>query len=1050
MILSGVRKRDGRIVPFELDRITDAIHKAMVAVGEGGREAALEVSKEVLRALEERFPGGTPSVEEIQDLVVSTLAKRGYPRVAEEYESYRRKKAELRRLRQELGLVEEPKLSANALEVLHRRYLLRNEQGRVVETPSGMFKRVARAVAKPDEDPERAEEEFYRVMSRLEFLPNSPTLFNAGAPLGQLSACFVLPVEDSLDSIFDALKAMALIEQTGGGVGFDFSRLRPRGDVVRSTKGVASGPVSFMRIFDVATEVIKAGGKRRGAMMGILRVDHPDILEFISAKREEGRLTNFNLSVAVTDDFMERLRRGEEYELINPRNGEVVRRISAAEVWEEMVENAWRGGDPGLIFIDEINRHNPTPELGRIEATNPCLAGDTWVVTEEGPAQVEQIVGRAVRLLVNGRFHPTSEEGFFCTGERETLEIRTRRGFRLTVTPEHPLRAVTRLTRRALESEWKRAGDLRVGDRVLLGEHREAEWRGRGTWEEGYLLGLLVGGGTISRGEAVIALRGEGTGPKAVRRKVEEMVAALPQRADFGGFTRTGGRKGYRLRLKALYDLARSYGLSEGFKGVSPEMERTSSDFHAGFLRGLFDTDGAVVGNRVRGLSVRLAHSDPSLLRAVQRMLHRLGIVSTLYENRRRGGTSRPEGRGGRREVKARHELIISRENVIRFARRVGFTDEEKAARLQRGLTAYRRRMARERFVDEIVAIEPRGRIRVYDARVPGVHAFDANGFYVHNCGEQPLLPYESCNLGSINLSRMVRGGEVDWERLEEVTRIAVRFLDNVIEVNRFPLPQIERMTKTTRKIGLGVMGFADMLIRLGIPYDSEEALLTAERVMGFISEKARRESVELGERRGPFPHFEKSIWKGRYPSLRNATVTTIAPTGTISIIAGCSSGIEPLFALSFIRNVLEGTRLFEVNPLFERVAKERGFYSTSLLEKIARRGGSVQGLEEVPREVREVFRTAFDLSPEWHVRMQAAFQKHVDNSVSKTVNLPAEAGKEEVRRVFELAHRLRCKGVTVYRYGSRERQVLYFSEPGHLVAGPEYSGGCPTPACAF
>lgn len=627
-------------------------------------------------------------MEEIQDLVVATLRREGYARVAEEYESYRRKKAELRRLREELGLVEEPKLSANALEVLRRRYLLRDEEGRVVETPAGMFRRVARAVAEVDEEPGRAEEEFYRVMSRLEFLPNSPTLFNAGAPLGQLSACFVLPVEDSLESIFDALKAMALIEKTGGGVGFDFSRLRPSGDVVRSTKGVASGPVSFMRIFDVATEVIKAGGKRRGAMMGILRVDHPDILEFINAKREEGRLTNFNLSVAVTDDFMERLRRGEEYELINPRNGEVVRRIPAAEVWEEMVESAWRVGDPGIIFIDEINRHNPTPELGRIEATNPC--------------------------------------------------------------------------------------------------------------------------------------------------------------------------------------------------------------------------------------------------------------------------------------------------------------------------------------------------------------------------GEQPLLPYESCNLGSINLSRMVKGGEVDWEKLEEITRIAVRFLDNVIEVNRFPLPQIERMTKLTRKIGLGVMGFADLLIRLGIPYDSEEALHLAEKVMGFISDRARRESVELGERRGSFPHFERSVWKGKYPSLRNATVTTIAPTGTISIIAGCSSGIEPLFALSFMRNVLEGTRLFEVNPLFERVAKERGFYSTSLLEKIARRGGSVQGLEEVPRDVREVFRTAFDISPEWHVRMQAAFQKHVDNSVSKTVNLPAHAGKEEVRKVFELAYRLRCKGITVYRYGSRERQVLYFSEPGHLVAGPEYSGGCPTPACAF
>jgi ribonucleoside-diphosphate reductase alpha chain len=694
MFLSKIKKRDGRTADFDPDRIKNAVHKAFLAVELGDGEKAESITSEVVKRLDAKFKEKTPSVEDAQDLVVEVLEKKGYGKVAQEYQDYRKKKRELRALREKLGI--EPKLTVNALEVLKARYLLRDEKENIVETPTLLFERVAKAIAKVDrtfeENSQKSEKTFYQMMAKLEFLPNTPTLFNAGTDIGQLSACFVLPVHDSLDGIFTTVKNMALIEQTGGGVGFNFSRLRPRGDIVRSTKGVASGPVSFMRIFDTSTEVIKAGGKRRGAMMGILRVDHPDVLEFITAKQNPTFLSNFNVSVAVTGEFMQAVASDKAFWLINPRNKEKVKQLKAREVWNLMAHSAWASGDPGVVFIDEINRHNPTPEVGRIESTNPC--------------------------------------------------------------------------------------------------------------------------------------------------------------------------------------------------------------------------------------------------------------------------------------------------------------------------------------------------------------------------GEQPLLPYESCNLGSINLSRMVEDGKIGWDKLRETVRNAVHFLDNVVDANVYPLEETAAITRANRKIGLGVMGFADMLIMLGVPYDSEEALKLGEQVMRFIEEEAHKKSREIAEVRGSFPNFEKSVWKDRYSAFRNATVTTVAPTGTISIIAGCSSGIEPLFAVSFMRNVLGGARLFETNALFEDTAKARGFYGAKLLEEIARTG-SVQKIDGVPDDVKRLFVTALDIDPVWHVKMQSAFQKSTDNAVSKTVNLPNEAKVEDVREIYDLAWRLKCKGVTVFRYGSKPEQVLYIGEikakEGKFVsAQSEYAGGCPTMNCPF
>jgi ribonucleoside-diphosphate reductase alpha chain len=1060
MLLTKIKKRDGRIADFNPDRIKNAVHKAFLAVELGDGEKAEAATREVVKLLEEKFKDRTPTVENVQDTVVAVLKKNGYEKVAQEYQDYRKKKEELRNLRKMLGI--EPKLTVNAMEVLKARYLLRDEQENIVENPTQLFQRVAKATAKPDkahgEDPAETEKTFYQMMAKLEFLPNTPTLFNAGTDIGQLSACFVLPVGDSLNDIFNTVKNMALIEQTGGGVGFDFSRLRPKGDLVKSTKGVASGPVSFMRIFDTSTEVIKAGGKRRGAMMGILRVDHPDVLEFITAKQNPTFLSNFNVSVAATDDFMQAVAADGEYWLVNPRNKEKAKQLKARDVWTLMVRSAWASGDPGVVFIDEINRHNPTPQVGRIESTNPCVPSDTWIMTGEGAKQVRDLVGKPFVAVVNGKEWNGSKEGFFSTGLKPVFRLSTREGFEVRLTKNHPVMKVKELTRYKVKTEWVEAGTVKPEDKVVLNAHQSVDgWKGKYTEEEGYLVGLLLGDGTVKEDKVVLSSWGEETGSKSVRDLAYSCADEMPHRSDFQGWVRVAGRAEYRLATGYLKQLAFELGLKTGAKMFTESMEKASAGFCKGLLRGFFDADGSVQGSQSKGVSIRLSQSDLSTLRGVQRILLRFGIFSRIYANRRDEGTVwMPNGKGGTKEYrhKPQHELVVSNANLLVFLEKIGFGDSDKAEKLEKAIRMYRRKLNRERFVATVDEVTPDGEEEVYDATIPGINAFDANGFFVHNCGEQPLLPYESCNLGSINLSRMVEEGKVDWDKLRETVRNAVHFLDNVVDANVYPLKEIAAITRANRKIGLGVMGFADMLIMLGVPYDSEEALRLGEQVMRFIEEEGHKKSREIGEARGSFPNFEGSIWQGKYGAFRNATVTTVAPTGTISIIAGCSSGIEPLFAVSFMRNVLGGTRLFETNALFEETAKKRGFYSAKLLEDIARTG-SVQKIEGVPDDVKRVFVTALDIAPEWHIRMQAAFQKSVDNAVSKTVNLPNEAKVEDVREIYDLAWKLKCKGVTVFRYGSKPEQVLYIGEvkgkDGSFVsAQSEYAGGCPTQNCPF
>jgi len=578
-------------------------------------------------------------------------------------------------------------LTENARTVLERRYLKKDASGKVCESPEHMFRRVAAHIAEAEKnydqkaDVRKIEDLFYSLMAEFRFLPNSPTLMNAGRSLGQLAACFVLPVEDSIDGIFDAVKNAAIIHKSGGGTGFSFSRLRPENSKVGSTGGVASGPISFMQIFNTATEQVKQGGTRRGANMAVLRVDHPDIMTFITCKNNKKELNNFNISVGVTNQFMAAVEQNEDYDLIDPHSGRMTGRLSAAAVYNELIKQSWETGDPGIIFIDEINRFNTTPGIGEIESTNPC--------------------------------------------------------------------------------------------------------------------------------------------------------------------------------------------------------------------------------------------------------------------------------------------------------------------------------------------------------------------------GEQPLLPMEACNLGSINLTRFIKGKkkspEVDYEKLRETIHLSVRFLDNTIDMSRYPIDEIDQMVKGNRKIGLGIMGFADLLYILDTPYDSEEALELAGKIMSFVQKESHKASCDLAKKRGVFPNFDQSIFKDKKDrQMRNATTTTIAPTGTLSIIAGCSSGIEPAFALSYVRTVMDNDRLIEVNPVFKRLAIEKDFYSDALMEEIAE-NGTVKGNLNVPSDLRQVFVTAHDIKPEHHIKMQAAFQKHTDNAVSKTVNLPHEATEADVRFIYDQAFKLKCKGVTIYRDGSKDNQVLSVSKNEETVEEDEF-----------
>jgi len=924
-------------------------------------------------------------------------------------------------------------ISAISQQIWDMKYRLKEPGGEVVDkTIEDSWRRVARALAVVEKEPALWEERFYSALEDFKFLPAGRIIAGAGTRRNvTLFNCFVMgAIPDDMGGIFAHLREAALTMQQGGGIGYDFSTLRPKGAVVHGVGADASGPLSFMDVWDAMCRTIMSAGSRRGAMMATMRCDHPDIEAFIDAKREPGRLRMFNLSVLITDAFMDAVKDDAPWQLTF--GGQAYRTLRARELWDRIMRATYAYAEPGVIFIDRINRLNNLYYAETITATNPCVVGDSWVQTTDGARQVRDLVGQPFEALVNGQPFAAGSVGFFRTGTKPVLRLDTLEGYTLRLTGDHPIRVVTRLTRNRIETAWRRAGELIPGDRVVLHDHRAAErWAGAYNEDEGYLIGLLVGDGTLKTDKAVlsawpgrIAVGGgyERPGVGGVMERALAAARRLPHRADFAGWVPVPGRGEWRLSLGAIRTLAHALDLVPGRKTITPAIERTSAAFYVGFLRGLFDADGSVQGAQAKGVSIRLAQSDAEALRAVQRMLLRLGIAARLYLNRRPPGPRLlPDGRGGNRvyDCAADHELVIAGENVARFAETIGFADTDKSARLAMVRAAYRRRLNRERFTARVAAVTPDGEEDVFDVRIPGVNAFDANGLYVHNCGEQPLPPYGACLLGSINLARLVLdpfddGARLDMDALARLVPIAVRMMDNVTDVSRFPLEAQVKEARAKRRIGLGVTGLADALIMCRARYGSERAVKLAGQWMAAIQREAYLASVRLAEEKGAFPLFERDAYlAGEYVrsldddvrsaiarhGIRNALITSIAPTGTISLLAdNVSSGIEPVFAFTFTRNVLM--------PDGARKAEEVSDYAYRLWR---RRFGDNAALPDW-------FVDAQTLTPHDHLVMQAAVQKSVDSSISKTINCPAEIGFEAFKDIYLEAWALGCKGCTTYR----------------------------------
>ncbi len=1021
-----------------------------------------------------------------------------------------------------------------SLDIWDRKYRLTAKDGSPIDvTMDDTWRRVATALAGVEDERlrEHWNERFLWAL-RKGAIPAGRIMSNAGAlahkPATSTINCTVSgTVRDSMDDILNKVHEAGLTLKAGCGIGYEFSTLRPRGAYVSGAGAHTSGPMSFMDIYDRMCFTVSSAGGRRGAQMGTFDVGHPDAIDFIRAKRENGRLRQFNLSLLVTDEFIEAVRSDREWLLAFPMPAReydpeqhdledrhsfvwrewpdtegyvtnedglvacrVYKMLPARRLWDVIMTSTYDFAEPGFVLIDRVNEMNNNWWCENIRATNPCVTADTWVHTADGPRQVAELVGQPFLARIDGAEHASGPEGFFLTGTKPVVRLETAEGHGLRLTSDHRLRRVAWFSRWATETEWCAAGELRTGDLVLLNDHRKgAAWAGAYTREHGYLLGLLVGDGTLKDDKAVLSVWqpaavvnsdvDTGHGVRAVMAETLAAAEALPHRADFSGWHAVAGRGEHRLALGALKALALEVGMTPGDKCITPAMERASSEFYRGFLRGLFDTDGSVQGSHEKGVSVRLAQSDLPRLEAAQRMLLRLGIASRIYRDRRVAGTTElPDGRGGRATyaTRAQHELVISGENLTRFAGVIGFADTGKSARLAGLLGNYRRAQNRERFVARVTAVMPEGVEAVYDVQVPGINSFDANGLHAHNCGEQPLPPYGSCLLGSVNLTKFVRQpftaeAKFDWDEYREVVRVFTRMLDNVVEINGQPLGRQREEIARKRRHGMGFLGLGSAITMLGMKYGAPESVSFTENVAREMAIAGWEAGVALAREKGPAPIMNEEFtvtramlrrrpemardgWKvsdrvpgrvlhGRYsrymrrlaetaPDLVKEIETvgarfthhsSIAPTGTISLSLAnnASNGIEPSFAHHYFRNVIrEGKK-----------SKERvGVYSFELLayrELVNPRAmpGSTSAGERLP----DYFITAEDIGPREHVDIQAAAQKWVDSSISKTANVPTDFRYEEFKDIYLYAHEKGLKGCTTFRFNPEAFQGVLVKE---------------------
>jgi ribonucleoside-diphosphate reductase alpha chain len=951
------------------------------------------------------------------------------------------------------------KLDGVRQKVFLDRYSLKDEEGNPTEpTPVEMWKRVARGIAANEKKAVRAkwEKEFFKVLSDFKFVPGGRILSGAGTGY-QVTYfnCFVIPSpKDSRHGILESLGHLVEIQARSGGVGLNLSSLRPKGARVKKVNGTSSGPVNWATLFSVAThDIVQQGGSRRGATMLMLWDWHPDIEEFITVKEDLTKIAGANLSVCISDAFMEAVKKDADWELIYPDitdpeydekwNGVIEewkamgkkvvvhKTVKAKYLWDLICTAAWRSAEPGLHFLDRSNKQSNTWYFEKLLATNPCVTGDTWVQTSVGSRQVRDLIGIPFIAQVDGENYLSGSNGFFKTAIKQVMQLQTQEGYSLRLTSDHKVRRVTRLTRHTCETEWIEAGKLKLSDKILLHDHRKASaWKGEYSFNDGYLIGLLLGDGTIKKDKAVLSVwkkaenlvNAEFLGAQFVTQQVPHATANVPQRSDFHGWMPVSGRQEYRLSLAYVQNLAESLGIFPGEKIITEKIEQESSDFYKGFLRGFFDADGSVQGTHDKGISIRLFQSDFDCLQAVQRMLLRLGIVSSIDKGRdaQEKALSNGKERVSLYQTKEQYELIISEENILRFSEIIGFGDVEKSLRLQTLLASYKIVFNKERFIIHVSSITQQGKEAVYDVQIPGINAFDANGLYVHNCGEQPLGAWAVCNLGAMNLSAYVQGddltqdkvGTFDYESFSRDVKVAIRFLDNVIDQTYYFFEENENQAKAIRRTGLGIMGLGDTLIKMHLPYGSEASLPVVEKIFKTLRDSAYEASSDLAKEKGAFPQFDKEKYIQGYciqalpaeiqekiatQGIRNAVLLTVAPTGTTSLVSGVSSGIEPVYEFAFKRRWRGGEDMI-YHPLYEA------------------------WLTVHPDTVRpDYFVSANDLTPLEHVRVQAIAQKYIDSSISKTVNAPNTHTVEDVKDLYMSAYDMGLKGITYMRDGSRQ-----------------------------